>query len=115
MTTGRRPRVLLADDCAEFLTALERLLASSCEVVGHARDVGALIDEARRLEPDVIVVDLFMPPGNGVDACRRRPVRSVSRHHRTPPRECRAPGVALALLCGECYPRTVRATAEEAT
>jgi DNA-binding NarL/FixJ family response regulator len=30
-----------------------------------------LIDEARRLEPDVIIVDLFMPPGNGLEVCRQ--------------------------------------------
>jgi DNA-binding NarL/FixJ family response regulator len=61
----------LADDSPEFLTAFERLLASSCEVVGRVTDPGALIDEARRLEPDVIVVDLFMPLGNGLELCRQ--------------------------------------------
>ena len=40
--------------------------------MGRVSDAGVLVDEARRLEPDVIVVDLFMPPGmNGLEACRQ--------------------------------------------
>ena len=72
MTSHRRPRVLLADDSAVLLTALRGLVASSCEVVGLVSDAGVLLDEARRLEPDVIIVDLYMPPGiDGLEACRR--------------------------------------------
>jgi DNA-binding NarL/FixJ family response regulator len=61
----------LADDSAELLTTFERLLASSCEVVGRVTDTAVLMAEAKRLEPDVIVVDLFMPPGNGLEVCRQ--------------------------------------------
>ena len=71
MTSARRPRVLLADDSTELLRAFDRLLTPSCEVVGRVADASALIDEARRLEPDVIVLDLFMRPGNGLEVCRQ--------------------------------------------
>jgi DNA-binding NarL/FixJ family response regulator len=62
----------LADDSVELRTALGRLVSLSCEVVGSVSSAGALVDEARRLEPDVIIVDLFMPPGmDGLQACRQ--------------------------------------------
>ena len=66
-----RPRVLLVDDDARILSAFERLLSPSCDVVGRVTDVGALFDEANRLQPDVIVVDFFMPARDGLETCRR--------------------------------------------
>jgi DNA-binding NarL/FixJ family response regulator len=66
-----RPRVLLADDDAGILSAFERLLTPSCDVVGQVTDLGALVDAVTRLQPNVIVVDLFMPTGNALEACRR--------------------------------------------
>jgi CheY-like chemotaxis protein len=66
-----RPRVLLADDDAAILNAFERLLTPSCDVVGCVSDVGALLEAASRLQPDVIVVDLFMPTDEGLETCRQ--------------------------------------------
>ena len=66
-----RPRVLLADDYAGILTALQRLLKPDCDVVGCVADGAALLDAANRLNPDVIVVDLNMPKISGLEACRR--------------------------------------------
>ena len=63
--------MLLADDYAGILTALERLLKTDCEVVGSVGDGLALLDAAKRLRPDVIVVDLNMPALSGLEACRR--------------------------------------------
>jgi len=65
-----RPRVLLADDDAGILNAFERLLTPSCEVVGRVTDVGALVDAAGRLQPDVIVIDLFGSTDEGFEAFR---------------------------------------------
>ena len=65
-----RPRVLLADDDARILSAFERLLSPWCDVIGRVTDVGALVDEAIRLQPDVIIVDLFMPARDGLETCR---------------------------------------------
>ena len=50
---------------------IERLLASTCEVVGSVPDGQSLLDAARRLAPDVIVTDISMPILNGIEASRR--------------------------------------------
>lgn len=69
--SSARPRVLIADDDAGILKAFERLLTPSCEVVGRIANIGELVEAALRLQPDVVVVDLFMPTGSGLAACRR--------------------------------------------
>ena len=65
-----RPRVLVADDYTDLLVAFKRLLAPSCEVVGCVADGDALSESLARLQPDVIVVDLFIPPSTGLEICR---------------------------------------------
>jgi DNA-binding NarL/FixJ family response regulator len=57
--------------------ALAALLKDSFELVGLARDGHALIEEAARLKPDVIVMDIFMPILNGIDAARQLRSRGV--------------------------------------
>jgi len=65
-----RPRVLVADDYTDLLVVFKRLLVPSCEVVGCVADGDALFESLARLQPDVIVVDLFMPPSDGLEICR---------------------------------------------
>jgi DNA-binding NarL/FixJ family response regulator len=62
------PRVLLADDHAFLLGAVTILLGRSHEIVGAVSDGMALVQEALRLHPDVIVTDVTMPVLNGIDA-----------------------------------------------
>ena len=69
--SSARPRVLLADDDAGILKAFERLLTPSCEVVGRVTHIGELVEAATSLQPDVVVVDLFMPTGSGLEACHQ--------------------------------------------
>jgi DNA-binding NarL/FixJ family response regulator len=71
MALKAQPRVLLADDHAGILSALRRLLGSSCDIVGCVTDGAALLEAAARLRPDVIVVDIFMPKVDGLKACRQ--------------------------------------------
>ena len=71
-----RPRVLIADDHAEVVKAVSRLLAIECDVVGAVGDGSALLEAAQRLDPDVIVLDLNLPKVNGLDACRQ-----ITRRH----------------------------------
>ena len=78
--TSPRPRVLLVDDDARILSAFERLVSPWCDVVGRVTDVGALFDEATRLQPDVIVVDFFMPARDRLETCRR--LKEVIPHAR---------------------------------
>jgi DNA-binding NarL/FixJ family response regulator len=71
MPEPSRPKVLLADDHAEILRALTRLLRPACDVVGSVMDGDALYDAAARLVPDVVIIDLNMPGLNGLENCRR--------------------------------------------
>jgi len=65
-----RPRVLLADDHPVLIAAIGGLLAKDYDIVGRVGDGLRLLEEAERLRPDVIVLDLNMPGMSGLDACR---------------------------------------------
>jgi DNA-binding NarL/FixJ family response regulator len=62
---------LLADDHEDFLAVAARLLAEEFEVVNKVGDGQALLGEAARLEPDVLVLDISMPVLSGIEAARR--------------------------------------------
>src|SRR5271157_1907866 len=66
-----RPQILIADDHAIFADGLRSLLEKRYNVVGTVGDGRALISEALRLKPDVIIVDIGMPLLNGLDAAER--------------------------------------------
>jgi len=68
MSGPDRPRVLLADDHLLVAEALKSLLSEEFELVGVVEDGRALVEEAARLKPDVIVADVAMPRLNGIDA-----------------------------------------------
>ena len=63
-------RVLIADDHRLFAEALEAVLSSEkrIEVVGRAADGGEAVELARRLEPDVVALDISMPVLDGFEA-----------------------------------------------
>ena len=65
------PRLLIADDHAIFGEVLRIYLEKTYTVIGVVLDGRALVAEAMRLQPDVIVVDVGMPLLNGIDAARR--------------------------------------------
>lgn len=64
-------RLLLADDHALMLEGLLRLLSGEFEIAGTATDGRAVLEEAKRLNPDVVVLDVSMPELNGIEAARR--------------------------------------------
>ncbi|WP_026415812.1 response regulator transcription factor [Actinomadura oligospora] len=66
-------RVLLADDQALVRAGFRALLAAQpdIEVVGEAGDGEEAIADARRLRPDVILMDIRMPGLDGLEATRR--------------------------------------------
>lgn len=63
-----RPRILLADDHRLIIERVLSLLESKFEVVGVVDNGEDLLTEARRLEPDVIVLDISMPVLTGIEA-----------------------------------------------
>ena len=65
-----RPRILLADDHPDMVKAVSRLLALDCEIVGSVADGSALLQEAQRLRPDVMVLDANLPNVHSLEACR---------------------------------------------
>jgi len=54
-----------------MLSALARLVAEDCDVVGTAADGEALLSEARRLKPDLVILVIFMPMMDGFAAGRQ--------------------------------------------
>src|SRR3972149_3530111 len=65
-------RLLIADDHMLMREGLRTVLsaAQSITIVGEARTGQEAIVEARRLNPDVILMDFNMPIVNGIDAAR---------------------------------------------
>jgi DNA-binding NarL/FixJ family response regulator len=65
------PRFLIADDHQVFAEALRAYLEKTYTVVGVSLDGRAMVDDAVRLRPDVIIADVGMPSLNGLDAAQR--------------------------------------------
>lgn len=65
-------RVLIVDDHEVVREGLRALLnrREGMEVVGQAGTVADAITEATRMKPDVIVMDVRLPDGSGIEACR---------------------------------------------
>ncbi len=65
-------RVLLVDDHEVVRVGLHALLSANAgiSVIGEAGGVAEAIALAERLQPDVVVMDVRLPDGSGVEACR---------------------------------------------
>jgi DNA-binding NarL/FixJ family response regulator len=72
-STPHKVRLLLCDDHALFRAGMKALLARqpTLEVVGEAADGQAALEEAERLRPDVVLMDIEMPRLSGIEATRR--------------------------------------------
>jgi len=79
-------RILLADDHETILAHVRSILCHDFEVVGAVGNGRDAVTEVRRLDPDVLVIDISMPVLNGLQA--------ASQLHR---RECRTKIVFLTV------------------
>jgi DNA-binding NarL/FixJ family response regulator len=66
------PRVLIADDDDLMRAGLEAVLSSdpAIEVIGNAATGRQAVDRARRVSPDVVLMDVRMPDLDGIAATR---------------------------------------------
>src|SRR5271168_747835 len=65
---SNRPRILIADDHSVLAQGLRALLCDHYDIVGMVADGRALVEEAKKLQPNVIIADIGMPLLNGLDA-----------------------------------------------
>jgi DNA-binding NarL/FixJ family response regulator len=72
----KRVRVLIADDNKEMRDTVVRLLENDFEIVAAVGDGRALVDAARKLDPDAAIVDISMPILNGIEA-----VAEIKKHN----------------------------------
>jgi DNA-binding NarL/FixJ family response regulator len=66
-----RTRVLIADDHSIVAEGLRSILEKRFAVVGIVADGRQLLEEAPRLKPEIIVLDISMPRLNGLDAAEQ--------------------------------------------
>jgi CheY-like chemotaxis protein len=69
---GMNSRCLIVDDSVRFLEAARRLLErDGLVVVGVATSIAEALDSARRLHPDVVLVDIDLAGESGFELARR--------------------------------------------
>lgn len=108
MTTTLKPlsvpqiRVLIVDDHEIVRVGLKSLLAEAADitVVGEAATATEAVQQASRLQPDVAVMDVRLPDGSGIEACRE--IRSAHEETRVIMLTSYADGEALfaAIMAG---------------
>ncbi|RJQ50460.1 MAG: DNA-binding response regulator [Desulfobacteraceae bacterium] len=66
----KKIRILVADDHAVVREGVRQLMGnqSDLEIVGEAEDGKVVIDKAKDLQPDVVILDIAMPHMSGLEA-----------------------------------------------
>jgi DNA-binding NarL/FixJ family response regulator len=67
------PRVVIVDDHALFRSGVRSELAHHVDVVGEAANVEEAVACIDELRPDVVLIDVHMPDGGGLEVIRRAP------------------------------------------
>lgn len=94
-------RLLLVDDNLQFLNTLQDFLADEEDlaIVGRATDGHEAVQQCGRLHPDVVVMDVYMPTVDGLQA-----TRDITQH---------CPGSRVVVITGQEEP-DLRALSREA-
>ena len=73
-----RIRILIVDDSEMVRMGLRTLLGTEpqLEIVGEAANLASGVEAAARLAPHVVLLDIRLPDGTGIDACRQIRKRS---------------------------------------
>ena len=95
-TDAVRLRVLIADDNPGVVKAVSRLLSVDHDVVGSVADGRELLEAARLLRPDVVVLDLSLGEVDSLEACRH-----LTRDH---------PGLRVIVFTAEDDPEVRRSS-----
>jgi two-component system, response regulator PdtaR len=67
----RRPRIVIADDESIIRMDLREILENlGYDVVGEASDGRTALDLARKLQPDLVILDIKMPSMDGIEAAQ---------------------------------------------
>lgn len=67
---GKRKTILIVDDSPAILDALAVAFEDAGYEVGEARDGEEVFRKMTSLDPDVLLLDIYMPKINGTDVCR---------------------------------------------
>ncbi|MGA7439789.1 MAG: response regulator transcription factor [Luteibacter sp.] len=70
MTTECLPRIVYADDHRMVAEGIQRLLAGTCELIAISQDGPGLLHLVHRERPDLILSDVNMPGGSGLDVLK---------------------------------------------
>ena len=64
--------ILIVDDSEPFRSGVRSLIKATdgLQLIGEAKDGHEAISKAGQLQPDIILMDLYMPDMNGIDATR---------------------------------------------
>jgi DNA-binding NarL/FixJ family response regulator len=69
------PTLLIVDDNEEARRAIRKIVVGFGDVLGEAHDCKHAVEEAARLRPDIVLLDISLPDVNGLEAARR-----IKRH-----------------------------------
>jgi DNA-binding NarL/FixJ family response regulator len=83
---SNRVRVAIVDDHAIFRAGVRSELVAGVDVVGEADGVGDAVLLIGRTSPDVVLLDVHMPDGGGVEVIRRIAEAAAELEGITPPR-----------------------------
>ena len=66
-----KPKLLIVEDHAAMRAKLVSLLERDFEVVAHVAGGPAAVEEAAKLMPDLLILDVSLPVLDGLDVARR--------------------------------------------